>query len=210
MPKITEEQRFSRKREIAEAAARCFRRKGFEATSMGDIIAEAGISAGSIYLHFESKQDLVHQITERILSARWMELADLPRRDPLPSPSQVVREYIDRLRANSGAEIRLHVWSTSLHDADLADLMARSAHERQRRYVDYFVAWLGSHGLDTSPAPSLAQVLIAACQGFTVQLALNPQTDQESFLAGLEWLDRAGLGLEPAHRAPEGATQKPE
>ena len=55
MPKVSEEYRTARRSEIARAALRCFARKGFDATSMADIIAESGLSAGAIYGHYKSK-----------------------------------------------------------------------------------------------------------------------------------------------------------
>ena len=54
MPKVTDEYRIAKREEIADAALRAFRRKGFQGASMADIIAESGLSAGAIYGHFAS------------------------------------------------------------------------------------------------------------------------------------------------------------
>ncbi len=44
---------------ILEAALRLFREKGFDATTMRDIAAEAGMSLGSAYYYFDAKDALV-------------------------------------------------------------------------------------------------------------------------------------------------------
>ncbi|HJS46136.1 MAG TPA: TetR/AcrR family transcriptional regulator [Rhizomicrobium sp.] len=44
--------------EILEAALTCFARKGFAGTRMDDIAAAAGITKGTIYLYFDSKQSV--------------------------------------------------------------------------------------------------------------------------------------------------------
>ncbi|MEV4602015.1 TetR/AcrR family transcriptional regulator [Amycolatopsis sp. NPDC049253] len=60
---------------IVEIAASLFARKGYHGTSMRDIGREVGVHAGSLYVHIQSKEDLleaiVHSIMER--SERDME-----------------------------------------------------------------------------------------------------------------------------------------
>ncbi len=48
-----------RKKEIALAALDLFAQNGFEATSISQVAKSAGISKGSIYLYFRSKEDLI-------------------------------------------------------------------------------------------------------------------------------------------------------
>src|SRR5512143_1597855 len=43
---------------IMEAAIKLFSERGFDASSVDDICAEAGVSKGAFYHHFESKQAL--------------------------------------------------------------------------------------------------------------------------------------------------------
>ena len=43
--------------EVLSAAARLFRHEGYYATTMRDIAEKSGIEAGSIYYHFDSKEE---------------------------------------------------------------------------------------------------------------------------------------------------------
>src|SRR3954454_10042846 len=54
-----------RRDEILEAAERCFVRAGFHQTSMQEICAEAGMSAGNLYRYFPSKEAIISGIAER-------------------------------------------------------------------------------------------------------------------------------------------------
>jgi TetR/AcrR family transcriptional repressor of uid operon len=54
-----------RRGEILAAAQRCFVRSGFHQTSMQEICAEAGMSAGNLYRYFPSKEALIAGIAER-------------------------------------------------------------------------------------------------------------------------------------------------
>jgi AcrR family transcriptional regulator len=198
MPRISDDRRADRRRQIADAALRCFRRRGFENTSMADIIGEAGLSAGAIYVHFEGKQDLVRQVISDVFAVRSAELADLAGREPLPGPKQVVREFADRIANAGDAELRLYAWATSLHDAELGGLMAQHAAARQRLYSAYFRVWLGHVGLDEATAAArcdgLAELLVGICQGLVVQYALVPDFDPERYLAALDWVAAAKAG----------------
>jgi AcrR family transcriptional regulator len=44
---------------ILRAAIMCISRKGVEGTSVTDIHTEAGLSAGTLYVHFQNKEDLI-------------------------------------------------------------------------------------------------------------------------------------------------------
>ena len=47
---------------VLDAGAKLFATKGYKATTMRDIASEAGMLPGSLYYHFESKQDLLLEI----------------------------------------------------------------------------------------------------------------------------------------------------
>jgi AcrR family transcriptional regulator len=58
MPKISEAARAARREQITAAALACFARAGYQATTMADVAAQAGVSKGTPYLYFESKEAL--------------------------------------------------------------------------------------------------------------------------------------------------------
>ena len=47
-----------RRAQIIQAALACFARKGYNNTTMDDIVAESGLSKGSLYWYFKSKDEL--------------------------------------------------------------------------------------------------------------------------------------------------------
>lgn len=50
------------RRRILLAAAQVFDRKGFAAATLQEILAECGLTKGSLYFHFRSKEELAHAI----------------------------------------------------------------------------------------------------------------------------------------------------
>jgi AcrR family transcriptional regulator len=58
VPKIADEARAARRDQIIAAAAECFARAGYHATTMADIAEAAGVSKGTPYLYFPGKEAL--------------------------------------------------------------------------------------------------------------------------------------------------------
>jgi AcrR family transcriptional regulator len=79
----------ARRFEILRAAARVFRRRGFAATGMREIAAEAGLSPANLYHYFNGKQELLYFCQDRSLDRMLAAL------DP-PLPAE--RPITERLR----------------------------------------------------------------------------------------------------------------
>lgn len=60
---------------ILDAAARLFRARGYSAVSLRDIASEAGMKAGSVYYHFESKEAIVLAVLNIGIAAVHEEVA---------------------------------------------------------------------------------------------------------------------------------------
>jgi AcrR family transcriptional regulator len=56
--------------EILDAALGCFAEKGFAGTRMDDIAARAGISKGTIYLYFDSKEAVFKALARQSIGAQ--------------------------------------------------------------------------------------------------------------------------------------------
>src|SRR5260370_31585357 len=65
MNQLKVQRQSDRRAEILQAAQRCFVRSGFHQTSMQEICAEAGMSAGNLYRYFPSKEAIIAGIAER-------------------------------------------------------------------------------------------------------------------------------------------------
>jgi AcrR family transcriptional regulator len=69
----------ARPQEILEAAVKVFAAKGFAATRIEDIAARAGVSKGTIYLYFPSKEAVFTALVKEKLGGRVTAFADLTR-----------------------------------------------------------------------------------------------------------------------------------
>jgi len=65
MPRIAEATRAARREQIITAALACFARSGYHATTMADVAVQAGVSKGTPYLYFASKEALFLALHEQ-------------------------------------------------------------------------------------------------------------------------------------------------
>jgi AcrR family transcriptional regulator len=61
--------RETRRAELVEAAARLFAEKGLDGTAVSDIVAAVGVSQGTFYWYFESKEQIADAVVERFSEA---------------------------------------------------------------------------------------------------------------------------------------------
>ena len=57
-----------RKKELVNSAYKLFMTKGYENTSVDEIIAEAKIAKGTYYYHFESKEQILEEVVNMMIS----------------------------------------------------------------------------------------------------------------------------------------------
>lgn len=79
---------------ILEAAERLFLRDGYHATRMADLAREAGVSVGTLYKHFPSKEAVFESLADR---GRDEALVILRRALELPDPRQRVQVMVEEL-----------------------------------------------------------------------------------------------------------------
>lgn len=63
-PIVSEEYKEKKRQEILQSAHACFARKGFEASTVDEIVTHSGLSKGAIYNYFKSKDEIYLALME--------------------------------------------------------------------------------------------------------------------------------------------------
>lgn len=79
--------------EILDAALRLFTEKGFSSTRMIDIARSAGISKGTLYLYFESKEQIFKELVQTVLSP-MVDEAENALKQFKGGTEQLIREFV--------------------------------------------------------------------------------------------------------------------
>lgn len=91
--------RADRRDAILRAAIDVFAGRGFFNAQVADVARAAGVAAGTVYLYFESKDDLLVSIFERTMREAIADgrAAVAPVRDPIEQLRTVARVHLDRM-----------------------------------------------------------------------------------------------------------------
>nr|WP_296768362.1 TetR/AcrR family transcriptional regulator [Rhodococcus sp. (in: high G+C Gram-positive bacteria)] len=191
MPKVSEDHRVERRRQISTAAMLCFARAGFEATSMADIITESGLSAGAIYSYFKNKQELILHVTQDVLENRAADLEGLEKQTPLPPPAAVIRMFLDGMTHDIGnPSILVQIWAAAAAAPESVEMVSGVVLELRALYERYLRAWFAHRGLGEKEAGeravAVAPLVVALCQGYILQIVLVPDFDADGYFAALD------------------------
>jgi AcrR family transcriptional regulator len=126
----------NRRRDLLDAAASLFCDKGYHATSMRDIAKVAGMLPGSMYYHFESKDELllaVYREGVRRIAAH-VDAAVGATAGPWQRLEAACRAHLEMLFDRSAyAQVLVRVLPRELHSV-AADLVA-ARDEYERRFI---------------------------------------------------------------------------
>ena len=196
MPRVSDAHRAARREQIAEAALQVLARKGSE-TSIAEIVAECGLSAGAIYGNFENKADLARYIAGQLLHRKIGTLDEAVRDGAVRTPVEVLRLFMSLRRQAPDLSVLLQFWGEATVDADLHAIMAGRATEFRDAIARALGPWALTQPEATSPggadalALRSAEVCLAMVQGWFANTALFGWLTGEEFLDGAERAFRA-------------------
>ena len=83
----------ARPSEIVAAALACFAERGFAATRLDDIAERAGVTRGTLYLYFDSKEELFKAVVRQSIGSVLSRVAERAESAALPSP-ELLRQVV--------------------------------------------------------------------------------------------------------------------
>jgi AcrR family transcriptional regulator len=204
MPKVTDEHRAARREQIVNAALRCAARQGFHKTTMADVIAESGLSAGAVYGYFKGKTELIEALASRSFAAFADVLGEVvaePGPVTIEGAFAAIVDRVDQLVALSDgaiARVAVHSWSEAARDDRVAEILRTNIGRVHERWVEV----LARAERDGSIRPGidhdrLARALVGLMPGYLVQGLLLGAVDGPAYSAAVTDLLTA-TAIEPA------------
>lgn len=133
---LTERTRATRDK-IVQAARQVFEQDGFDAASVATMVTTAGVSRGTFYLYFDSKEAVLHAVLDGV-QAEILKAQEIP--DDFP-PQEIIRgstaNFLTFYRDN--ARMMAVLESVASRDPEFRDTrldMRRGAARRAERFID--------------------------------------------------------------------------
>lgn len=186
MPRVSDAHRAARREQIADAALRVLARNGLSDTSIAQIVAECGLSAGAIYVNFENKAELARYIAEQLLHRRIGSVDEVTSDGRSRTPVEVLRLFITMERTLPDLTVLLQFWGEATVDPDLHAVLEQNVDQLRRAFERALGPWAANQPDGGEPlAARTAQLCVVLCQGFLANSALF------GWLTGEEYLDAA-------------------
>lgn len=174
---------------VLAAAARVFARKGYEGASVADITAEAGLSRGAIYGHFENKADLFAAMLRAHIDADMTR--DLEPDRPFDVTDFVARRgsALDR-RPTAERTLLIEAVMAAKNDDTVHRLLSEIFTESHERFADVLRQAQRDGLITDEVAPSaLARLISMIAMGSLVIGVLDlPAPDHQEWAQLIEWL----------------------
>lgn len=183
-----------RRTEIIEAARVLFAEKGYEATSVSDIVKRVGVAQGTFYWYFKSKEDIFHEIAHVYASDRMKDIALIVQRDDLTAVDKV-RSLFESF---SGADDVEQAFVSRIHAPAARALHDHIAREVGRELVPLFAAIIRQgveEGVFTTKYPDEAAAFLVSMGSVQDSIDSTDLTeeDRKRWIAAV--IDFLGHGL---------------
>jgi TetR/AcrR family transcriptional repressor of nem operon len=180
------------RRDIVEKAAPLFNRKGFEGTSLADLMQATGLQKGGIYRHFSGKRELAAEAFdyawEKAVRGRLDGVADVP--DCVDRLKKTIDNFVERRAGLVPGGCPLMNTAVEADDGNpVLRARARKALQGWTERLSRIVAeGIKKNQIESSVAPrQLSQLIISSLEG--ALLISRLQNDEEPLRAMKHHLD---------------------
>ncbi|MEW6168251.1 MAG: TetR family transcriptional regulator [Pseudomonadota bacterium] len=188
-------------RQILEAAAECFERRGFHNASMAEISKTAGMSVGHIYHYFENKEAIIRAMVEaqaQELVSRMEEFRRHP--DVLAALVERVDEGMARNTARNRAALKIEVLAEAARSPGMLQTLCESDRLAMSTLKQTLIAAVPALAAEPALLDGRANLIAALFDGLAIRALVNPDFDRDGLLAALRLTIETLLREIPAGR----------
>ncbi|HEX6108725.1 MAG TPA: TetR/AcrR family transcriptional regulator [Ktedonobacteraceae bacterium] len=175
-----------RRNQILDAATKVFVRLGFQHARMDDIVEESGLSKGTLYWYFKSKEDIINAISRRLFTGELEKLEGLLEAEGTVSERlmQLTKYRVAGLKRMSNlVPIIFEFYAVAVHQQWVKQFIGE--------YFKHFRALLEDliqQGIDRGEfypvnAAETAISLASMYEGLTIHWLMEPETVQWDILS---------------------------
>jgi AcrR family transcriptional regulator len=215
MPKVTQSHRDARRAQILDAAMICFARAGFHRTTMQDIVQQAQLSPGAIYLYFSSKEEMIAALADERHRSEQMGITQACEGDELQATLALLgQEFLGKLQTREERmrrRVGIQIWAEALSNDRLLALMRRGVDEPRKLLAEMIRSAQRRGDLPTNLDPdALARIMIALFHGFVLQQAWDEQLSVEPYIATVQAVFQALLHQSSPHETQDQEERRHE
>jgi len=196
---------------ILAAAAKCFARKGFSATTLAEIGKELGLRKSIVHYYFASKSALIHEVqsyTYHKFLERVKDAVRVSGDNPMERAMTAMKSLWEGLQSSpTSLWLNIEVWSAARRDDELKRRAAALQKDARRLIGEEVGAAVGAN--DPGKVEAASALILGVLNGLSVGEYLEGEQSRsrEAYSYFLELLQlgmRAGNGSGGAHHPHSG------
>ncbi|MCA9881680.1 MAG: TetR/AcrR family transcriptional regulator [Anaerolineae bacterium] len=178
------EKQAERRKEILAVALQAFRERGYDKTSMDDVVEATGLSKGTIYWYFKNKQELFFALMEYVINQFFEDFETVFSTALEMTPTAAIVALFETCDAMLDTNPKIANFTL--------DFMLQALHypEMRQQYAGYYARYIEElasiiqRGVDTDEfyqvdAHAVSVVLIGLLDGIMLQALISDEIDLE-------------------------------
>ena len=170
-----------RRAQILEAALECFATRGYHTATMDDLVRTSGLSKGTLYWHFSSKEEVFLALFDRFVEEFfdvWSQL-ETEGRSSLETVRTLGEIFVDRLVSDP---IPLGAWAEFLLQPKARQRYASMLRQSRERLAALMRRGIERGEIRDLDPEGIAVALTAAIEGTMLQAMVDPDFDVKAHL----------------------------
>jgi AcrR family transcriptional regulator len=199
MPKVVPEYKDLAKKRIIDAAYKIFYKNGYHSSTMNNVAKEVGVSKGSLYSYFRSKEEIL-QTTNQLSTERFN---DYFYSENSLEPLEEI--YNDMLKSIGAIHLDFEITSLSYQNSKI-QRVNRDSYKKKLDTLKFFVENQQKKGniRDDVPAGNIAQLLMGVYTDISMQLIIGIDETQ----VHESWKNSLSTILEENHKDQQKTLNK--
>lgn len=186
-----------RRAQILEAALGCFSARGYHATTMDHVAVASGLSKGSLYWHFEGKEDVFLALFDHLageIFGRFDAAAEAADTDVV----SLLRRELELFLEGFGAERKLVLaWCEFISHPRGRERMAEIYRLSREKLAGLIRVGIERGELRPLSAEGIAAALTGTVDALVLQAAIDPDFDLAGHAGTLWEILHVGVAAEP-------------
>jgi AcrR family transcriptional regulator len=188
-PRAAERTSKTTRDQLLDAGAKVFAERGYRGATVDAVVAEAGLSKGTFYWHFDSKNELFGELLEERIDRPARALMEVTRSAPADAETApVVSHGLAALFEQQREVILLlhEYWSAAVRDERLKARYIARQEALRSALANALATRHRRTGVPLAmPAEALATAFIALAEGLSLEALIEPDSVSEDLLGNI-------------------------
>jgi TetR/AcrR family transcriptional regulator, repressor for uid operon len=173
----------TRQRQILEAATACFVRRGFHQSTMQEICRQAGLSPGSVYRYYRSKEEIIAVLVETSCADFLSLIESIRNRSDFDRAfDDLVDAVLDKIRDRDLCALHIEANAEALRNPRMTDIVEKRDQIHRSALAERIRDAQKTGAVDPELDPLMsAEIFVALMKGLAMRKSINAELNTMAY-----------------------------